>query len=804
MASVNGHGNQDRIPSLSRSTSDDSDHSGSLGNAARAQKGEFVGEGSDRGLETPERLAELRIFPDTSSVRHDQSALDDVPEEDEHSGRYSNDATPAKRAYSPHHSTLSTPGVGRNASLTETPLQQTQPPSFDTMIRDRSLRDITHTMQNGPYDSLAPSEYFLESSRAGSLQTPKPGEKARADFLLSRLESTSKPLRYKAIHGRMSVAGAGDVVRNNHADTSIFGQSVAQIQDGQREEEFDVGEISGVSLSSSLDLTTDKRMSTARRGRGNMSVPEINFSDGADQDGVNPSNLVKEMRLINIGLQQEYENVNREKDGLLEWCRSQGYQLPGQYSDDKRMRTQDNADSPSISKAVHDPLVQRLREAEEDCRQKDVELSVLREKLKAQSDLEAQLQSLQREIGAKTEASERDLAQIRGLQSQLKEQDEATNREKADLEADFQELENIIDNLKREKERLALDLEAANVEEGHSLLQDELHDLRGELQKSKEQLEEYEDTIRDLQAKLQGAVDENARFVGDAFQAEDAAKHASVARENLQSDLEQQRTENEDLHDRIQSLENITSDLESRLQDSEQQLKNEVENRQSIVQQVRRLSAENESLLSDKERLRDEVDQLRDSVEATAEDLRRSEEKYLHEARQASELRGQLENLTRELQDARGGIASLEKELAGRVGVSIERETKSHSTVELARAESMILHLRNRLETCEEQLESAQHQSAAQARQMATIRQKDVKIETLTTEKAALVQQIQILADQQSNLSMAKGPKTPGQPMKSLASDTPFSALRPINRVLLNLRTPRTPGQLSDVSESTS
>ena len=734
----------------------------------------------------------------SAAVEMDRFALN-VPEEDEHPVRQDDNATPGKRPYSPYHSTLSTPGVGRNASLAETPLQATQPPSFDTMVRERSLRDITHSVRNRRYDSPTPSEYYLGNSRVGSLQTPKPGEKTPADFLLSRLESTSKPLRYKAIRGRMSAAGLEDLTRNNRADMSLFGRSVAQIPGGLREEEFDVREISDVSLSSSLDLTTDKRMSTARRGRGNMSVPEINFSEGANEDGVNPSNLVKEMRLINIGLQQEYEIVNQEKEDLLQWCKSQGYQVPGRFAGDNQTATAKNLNSPRTPTAPHDSTLQRLRQAEEDCQQKEAELSQLRTKVENQADLEAQLQSLEKDVQTRAEAGKRDEIQITELRSQLQQQDQAAHREKAEWEADFRELEETIRVLKEEKERLAHDLAAADINQGDIQLQDELDDLRKDLQNSKEQLEEYEDTIRGLEAKLQVALDENARFVGDAFQAEDAAKSAIVARDGLQSDLDHHRTENEALHEQVRTLGDVNAGLRASLQERERQCEEAVEDRQRASEQIDRLSKDMDNLLSEKQMMQKDVDQLRESAEATAEDLQYSEERYLQEARRASDLQGQLDLLTKALKAAQGEVATLKKEASKDEDVSVREGATKRLTTELDRAESTIVHLRKRLEACEEQLEIAQHKSGAQARQMATIRQKDIKIETLTTEKAALVQQVQMLIEQQSNLSIAKSPKTPVQSVKGLASGTPFSALRPINRVLMNLRTPRTPGQLSDV-----
>lgn len=739
-----------------------------------------------------------RDLATSASVEMDRS-VENVTEEDEHSVPPNDSATPGKGPYSPYHSTLSTPGVGRNASLAETPLQATQPPSFDTMIRERSLRDITHSIQHRPHDSPAPSEYYLGTSRAGSLKTPKPGEKTPANFLLSRLESTSKPLRYKAIRGRMSAAGPGDLARNNRTDMSLFGQSVAQIQGGLREEEFDVGEISGVSLSSSLDLTTDKRMSTARRGRGNMSVPEINFSEGAKEDGVDPSNLVKEMRLINIGLQQEYEIVNQEKEDLLLWCKSRGYQLPEHFAEDKQTATANNLNSPRTPTANHDSTLQRLRQAEKDCQQKEVELSQLRTKVETQADLEAQLQSLEKDVQAKAEAGKRDEIQIKELRSQLQEQDQTAHREKAEREADLRELKEIIRVLKEEKERLALDLASADINEGHLQLQEELDDLRNDLQKSKEQLEEYEDTIRDLEAKLQAALDENARFVGDAFQEEDAAKSAIIARDGLQSDLDHHRTENEALHEQVRTLEDANACLRASLKESERQCEEAVEDRQRASQQIDRLSKDIDNLLSEKQMMQKEIEQLRESAEETAEDLQYSEERYLQEARRASDLQGQLDLRTTALEAAQGEVATLKEEAANNGDVSVGGDVTNRLTVELDRAESTIVHLRKRLEACEEQLKIAQHKSGAQARQMATIRQKDIKIETLTTEKAALVQQVQMLTEQQTNLSIARSPKTPVQSMKGLASGTPFSALRPINRVLMNLRTPRTPGQLSDV-----
>ncbi|GHJ88402.1 hypothetical protein NliqN6_4804 [Naganishia liquefaciens] len=771
-ASVHGYSDQEFDNSV------ENDGSGPSENAGDTKLDEF--RRMEQTLATPARIGE------------DLSAL--VDEKGENWGRHTESATPAKVAYSPNHSTLSTPGVGRNALLAETPLQATQPPSFDTMIRDRSLRDITHSIQHKPYDSPAPSEYFLGSSRVGSLQTPRPEAKTPANFLISRLESTSKPLRYKAIRGRMSAAGIGDLTRNR-TDTSLFSQSLNQIPGVQRDEEFEVGEISGVSLSSSLDLTTDKRMSTARRGRGNMSVPEIHFSDGANEDGVDPSNLVKEMRLINIGLQREYEIVAQEKKDLMQWCESHGYRLSGHLDKDKRT-TVDNDNSPPSPPATNELITQRLRRAEEDCQQKELEISQLRGKVEAQADLETQIQKLETDVQAKMNAGERYEIQISELRSQLQGQDEAAHQEKAEWEADFRELEETIRVLREEKERLSSDLAAANIQEYHSQLQEELDDLRNDLQRSKEQLEEYEYTNRDLQAKLQAAVDENARYVGDAFQAEDAAKEAVVVRESLQNDVDCYRTENETLHERIRALEAENANLRSTLEKSERHYGEEVDQRQRLSQQVDRLSTDTDMLLSEKQALQREIDHLRQSAEELAADLQHSEAKYLQEARRASELQEQLELLKKALEAAQGEVSALKHEAA-----NLGESDATHKPMgDLGRAESTIAHLRKRLEACEEQLEIAQHKSCAQARQMATIRQKDVRIETLTSEKASLVQQVRMLTEQQSNLSMAKGPKTPAQSGKHLASGTPCSALRPINRVLLNMRTPRTPGQLSDMT----
>lgn len=813
MASQNGHREQDRIPSLSRSASDESDRSGASDNVASTPVIDFDEQQFGRSLETPARHGTSKEIPDSAvSIRTTLSELDDVPEEDENSGRYSDGTTPARKttsnaytttpagAYSPHQSTLSTPGVARNASLMETPLQQTQPPSFNTMIRDQSLRDITYSMQDGRYDSPAPSEYHL-GSKAEALQTPKAGEKSRAEFLLSRLESTSKPLRYKAIRGRMSVAGISDSNRYNPAEMSLLGQSIAHVQSAPGDEEFEVGEISGVSVSSSLDLTTDKRMSTARRGRGNLSVPEINLSDGAVQDGVDPSNLVKEMRLINIGLQRENESVNREKENIIRWCKSNGLQIPENLLRDGPGISMSGQDvSTPIDQSEKTELKRQLREAEDDCDQKDDEISQLKERLKVVASLESEVQCLHRDIASKDEQAEEDRVRIADLQHRLEEQDGVAKREEVAMETDFHELEEKIKALTQDKERLTRALDEQAAEEGHSHLQDEIHDLRDELEKNTEQLQEYEQTIRDLQSKLQNAVDENARFVGDAFQAEDAAKYASVTRQNLEANVERQQTANAGLQEEIRALKNTIADMQDRVRHHEETEAETLDRLEELNERIIKLSKEKEDLSSELRTLQSDNDELHQSLDASAEDLQRTENKYLLEIRRANDLQDQLEASGAALQAARSEVQTLERELDGRGDKSIDGDNVRHLSSELSQAQSAVKHLQERLETCEDELASAQHQAANQARQMATIRQKDVKIEALVTEKTALMQRVQILSEQQSNLSVVKDHQTPAKRTSAMAPTTPFSALRPINRVLLNLRTPRTPGQLSEVS----
>lgn len=806
---------QERIPSLSCSGSDRSDRSGASEHVAQTPVIEYSEQELGQTLETPARQGSSKAIPDSAvSVRTNLSELEDVPEEDEYSGRYSDGTTPARRqtitaysttpagAYSPHQSTLSTPGVARNASLMETPLQQTQPPSFNTMIRDQSLRDITYSVQNAAYDSPAPSEYLL-GSKVASLQTPKAGEKSRAEFLLSRLESTSKPLRYKAIRGRMSLAGASELNRHNPAEISLLGQSIAQVPGAPAEEEFEVGEISSVSVSSSIDLTTDKRMSTARRGRGNLSVPEINLSDGAVQEGVDPSNLVKEMRLINIGLQRENESVNREKENIIRWCRSKGFQLPSNLLSGglgEAMDSQTDASPATQSDQIE--LKQRLREAEEDCEQKDDEISQLKERLGLADNLESEIQRLQQDMESREKDAENDRLRIADLQQQLATRSESAKREKEAFEVDIRELENKTNALTQENERLIRIVNTQASEEGPSQFHDEIYDLREEVDKNTEQLQEYEQTIRDLQAKLQNAVDENARFVGDAFQAEDAAKTASVTRHNLESDVERQREANTALQAEIQTLKHTVAEMEQKIGHHQEVEADNLEEIDELNEKLAKLYQEKEDLAAETHALQEDVEELRQSLDASRNDLRQTEEKYLLETRRVNDLQDQLQASHAALDAVRTEVRTLEQELDGRGDKSIDGDAVRHLSSELTQAQSAVKHLQERLAACEEELASAQHQAATQARQMATIRQKDVKIEALLAEKTALVQRVQLLAEQQSNLSVVKNQKTPGKGAHSLAPTTPFSALRPINRVLLNLRTPRTPGQLSEVGSN--
>ncbi|KAJ9124290.1 hypothetical protein QFC22_001090 [Naganishia vaughanmartiniae] len=835
LTSVNSHGNQERIPSLSRSESETSDRSGSLDNIAQTPMMEDNDGQFSQGTATPGNPENVkRTSENDISFQSDSSNLDDIPEANEHSDHYDAGATPARMAqnqlaYTPtpmylhNHTTLSTPGIGRNASVMETPLHLTQPPSFETMIHERSLRDITTLTQHENYNSPAPSEYAPSTTKGLSMQTPKPIDKSRANFLLSALKSTSKPMRRQAIAGRMSLGRPGELGGTDAVELSLLTGSVAHRQGHSDDEAFSIADISSVSISSSVDLTTDRRLSIARP-RGNMSVPEIILPNGPNPDGVNQGNLIKQMRLGNIALSEENKAQEWMIQRLKDLCAlhqievPQDLQFSGQKVDHDPHSSPRSLNDTGNTKGGHEVDL-RVQQLGQECRQKDEEISRLNAILSAstkeprasvssdtadvkerieklQQEHRKELQRLEQDLDHMKEESQSDKVRIQELQQDLDEQDATAAKDKDDFEADFRELEDRITTLTEEKEGLTHQMGHQNLDDNQSRLQDELENLREELKQSTEQLQEYEQNIRDLQAKLEHANDENAQFVGEAFHAEDAAKNASFTRRNLEADLEQQDLTTRDLQSQLESMTLAASELKQDIVSRDEALERVATELASASQCIEELKAERGNLLSQLKTMESDVERMRTSLDATTQDLQLTEEKYLEENRRASNLQSRLDSTTSALEAARGEIPKVQTELDRQMANSSGNETNNQLSEELLQAENMVEHLQGRLATCEDELERAQHQSANQARQMAAIRQKDIKIDALASEKAALLERIRIL----SNQTMANDTKTPAKSIAGNIPASPFGSLRPINRVLLNLRTPRTPGQLSEMT----
>ncbi|KAJ9106287.1 hypothetical protein QFC21_001432 [Naganishia friedmannii] len=835
LASVNSQRNQERIPSLSRTESENSDQSGSLDNIAQTPMMEDNDGLFSHGVTSPGRLETGKQTSENGiTSQSDSSNLDDIPEANEYSDHYDASATPARMAqhqlaytptpmYSHNHSTLSTPGIGRNASVMETPLQQTQPPSFDTMIRERSLRDITSQTQHENYNSPAPSEYALSTTKGLSMQTPKPIDRSRANFLLSALNSTSKPMRRQAIAGRMSLGRHGGLGETDAVELSLLNGSVAHRQGHFDDEAFSIADISSVSISSSVDLTTDRRLSTARP-RGNMSVPDIILPDGPNQDGVNHGNLIKQMRLGNIALSEENKSQEWMIQKLTELCASHRVEVPqdlqfsGQKIDHNPNSTTESSDDAKNAKAAHE-LDLQVQQLSQDCQQKDEEISRLNEILKAStnklsnsvpgntSDTEDRIEQLQQEHKKEMQQLAQDLEHMKGqaqsdksriqeLQQELDDQDDIAAKDKADFETDFRELEDRITALTQEKERLVHAMDHQNLDDNQSRLQDELEHLREELKQSTEQLEGYEQHIRDLQAKLEHANDENAQFVGDAFQAEDTAKNASFTRRNVEADLEQQDLTNKELQSQLERMALVVSELKEDIGNRDEALDRVTRELATSSKRIEQLQDEKGGIQSELQTLKPQVIKMRASLDTTTQELQRTEEKYVGENCHASNLQRRLDSTTSALEAAQGEIQILRTEVESQTVTSTDNNTNHQASEELVKAENMVKHLQGRLAACEDELERAHHQSANQARQMAAIRQKDIKIDTLTTEKAALSEHIRML----SNQTMAMDMNTPVKGNAGNVPPSPFGSLRPINRVLLNLRTPRTPGQLSEMT----
>lgn len=834
LASVNTQRDQDRIPSLSHTESDTGDRSGSLDNIAQTPMMEDHDGEFSRGPSSPGQLENGKQAPqNATSFQGDSSNSSDIPQANEYSDQYDASATPARIAqhqlaytptpmYAHNNTTFSTPGIGRNASVMETPLQQTQPPSFDTMIRERSLRDITSLTQHETYNSPAPSEYAPSTTKGISLQTPKPIDRSRANFLLSALKSTSKPMRRQAIAGRMSLGRPSGLGGADAVELSLLTGSVAHRQGQSDDEAFSIADISSVSISSSVDLTTDRRLSTARP-RGNMSVPEIILPDGPNQDGVNQANLIKQMRLGNIALSEENKSQERMIHKLKELCAAHRVEIPLELQFSEQKVDQSPNSSVQLSDGTNDATTARERDLEiqqlsQECQLKDEEISRLNEILKANTNkLHASGRSHTSEAGEMTEQlhqehrkelqlikqdfehmkeqAKSDQARIEELQRELDEQDDIAAKEKADFETDFRELEDRITVLTQEKVHLEQVMDQQYHDDNQSQLHGELERLREELKESMEQLQEYEQNIRDLHAKLEHANDENAQFVGDAFQAEDAAKNASFTRRNLEADLEQQELKITDLESQLGSMTLLMSELKGDVVNRDKALDRVTMELDTASKRIAEMQAEKGCLQAELETLKSQVDRLRVSLDTTAHDLQRTEEKYVAENGRADMLQGQLDSTTSALEGAQGETKTLQAELDRQKSASMRNNTDRQLSEELIQAENMVKHLQARLATCEAELERAQHQSANQARQMAAIRQKDIKIDALTSEKAVLSERIRML----SNQTMADNMKTPAKTNAGNVPLSPFSTLRPINRVLLNLRTPRTPGQLSEV-----
>lgn len=487
---------------------------------------------------------------------------------------------------------LSTPGLGRHNSQHSSPL-------YDPLGRDADAM-IGRTTVFDPHSSIQMQQpsiaiHGLETPRAGAEDLQKSQMKS---FVYSALNSSRRPTRiYGRKTQRLSTGSAtsSDVgplgmspqalaASVSRAPQSERGQSPAFSMTSHLLEDIGAGAAqneSFVSVSSSADLTTDRR-TTSTRFKGNVSVPGILPSDiGASESHVDVNKMVKYLKSMNDGLVKENKELHTR---LLALETQQPATEEGESVVSQVAELEEMVKSFELKASAKDQQILDLEAAVEEHRQIEDDLHDEVERLKQQIDHNA------------AEYARTAQEHAADFQSICQEKDEEAARASQEHEAVIKELEWKISALEQEKDRLREVLDSGSDEAKEKALHAQVEQMTSEISELQQTALGAQSEIQTLKSNKSELEEEVARLSSDLVAADDELDRAIEQNKEVEARIQQSRDEHQlELAGLQSQISSLTRERENALINLEQARSEAAEvgaKLESTQQQVQSLSAE--------------------------------------------------------------------------------------------------------------------------------------------------------------------------------------------------------------------
>ena len=662
------------------------------------------------------------------------------------------------------HSALSTrrttPGQGRYAASPLSAIRSSRAfPSAPTSV----LQDLTVSLQNrkSPVPQTPSPAAFSSISVKSTESTPRApldDTQRRKSHILAVLNSSSLPRRTP----RLPVRGTPHPLRFASVPVSSSSLTSEPLAEELTTRSVDVpsnvshafsGENeSFVSITSSADLTSDKRATTVHQAsiRGNTSFPNILLPTGGASGGYLRS--VSESRADGIKIHKHLNAMNKQ---LLETNADLAREAEAWRDEADRLRSVLHEAGVEFDEIdVMANLVDRsmkgdlsdLHDDNQNNKSHDthsLSLGAARSQMQARLlQLEAKVEEgeqakldLQAGFAAQTEAHAQKFAQIcSGFEEQVRELEGQLSRcrtESEQLRADKARLQTMAEESSADDREKQSQMQMRQLQEeldrcrsSMRVHETEIESLRREtttLKAERTEILQLEDGLRAKVADLEAQLSEACTLANDAANDLDA----------LQAELDEARAVETGLRERNADLENRTSRAD-RLSETHEQ---------ASKQRVGHGEQDGQRGGSEAERLRRLVDQLQETVAIQEQEIEAERAKPLYAA------------------DEEGD-------------------------------KSTIIALEERLDEAYREIGRLKHQLSASPQRQSAIKVRDTRILALEREKAALQQRLdRARTDGSSSPNPLQVPETP------LNHPTPF-----VHKAIASLKTPKTPGLLKEVN----
>lgn len=843
----------DRIPSLTRSevSAPETSHEATTpeGPSRRIQVITPRSEGQSRRTgQIEDRSAEETIEPDWAREGSVPDAPDG-PAEDSHmdmeemSAHVDRNAeataslnSPAKLGVSVSYGHFSTPGVGRDA-----PSGTASPGSFshtDDQPSLSALRDLTGVHSQAASYPFTPTPLGL-NSKYEDLSTPRAplnDAERRKSHVLAVLSSsgiparTPRPIARGTPHPlrRVSIAPTSESITEEgsfgsrgSSSATPGGRNLLSALDAGMQSYND----SFVSIASSADLTSDKRAShyTPGMARGNTSVPNIllpgaisHNSPGGSLRGVsdqraNGVKIHKHLNAMNKQLLDSNADLAREAEAWRDEVERLKNLLQGAEVEFEEVDVLANLPERSQADISTSNLLRNNRyTTPADSSVGDVP-NALDRSHSAPIDGEHNHTAILHEMAEKLEGLEEALAEkddlIVDLQQRLQTGENASRalEQDASIEGQLAELRDQLEEAEQLRENLHADF--AQKTEQHAQrfgeictgFEEQVKGLEAELTSTRNEVQTLRaDKARSDELALAASSDDRERewrkqvngLEFDLQRAKEEVEHKIAQTDSLHKQLSQAQAEQVALDVQLQAAQDRLRTLEAEgVQDTQNiavvntQLEEELKGARHEIETLRRTLAERQA----------EVDDNQEQLEQLAAQVGELEDRAgQHDDQELQRLNDIIEETDAALAEKEAELESLRARLE--TG-DLRRSTASYTDVQdpapVGGNESFIAAMEERLDEAHHEIGRLRHQLSASPHRASSIEVRDARIKALEREKAALTDRLSAKEHSVVGASSVQG------------AVSPFKASPFVHKAIASLKTPKTPGSLKEVGDTT-